>query len=95
MAMLTKLIFGRCKQEIVRASEQVGSSAVSHSEGLQKMSESLSLLRKGFFANMRNLRAAEVLTGEGIELFCHYSLGKDFFFLFSIIKYVLEYSIRM
>lgn len=46
MAEPTKLTFGRWEQEIVmvKVSEQVGSSAVSHSEGLQKMCESLSLL---------------------------------------------------
>lgn len=46
MAVLIKLTFGRWKQEIVivRGSGQAGSSAVSHSEGLQKMCKSLSLL---------------------------------------------------
>lgn len=49
IAMPMKLTFGRWKQEIVmvRASEQLGSSAVSHSEELQ-MCESLSLCEEGF-----------------------------------------------
>lgn len=81
MAMLTKLIFGRWKQEIVivRSREQVGSSAVSHSGGLQKMCESHSPFCRRFPGTIPNLRAPETLTDAGTELSCHYSLGQRWF----------------